>query len=110
MTPPQTATLTSRLHILQEVYQQEYHSEMADRVLDKLIALERDKARRELAELRAVLQSFEQRHQMPSKLFVERFQRGELGDEADFFEWSATCGMCQAVEDRLAKLSAPAAQ
>jgi hypothetical protein len=100
----QTETL-SRIHILREVYQQDYHSAMADRVLDKLIDLERGKAQRELKEYREILDSFEQRHHIPSELFYERFQRGELGDDADFFEWSAMYDIWQAVQERLAKLS-----
>lgn len=102
----QTETL-SRIHILREVYQQDYHSAMADQVLDKLIELERGQAQRELKEYGEILDSFEQRHQMPSELFYERFQRGELGDDADFFEWSAMYDIWQAVQERLAKLSGP---
>jgi len=99
------AETLSRIHILREVYQQNYHSAMADRVLDKLIELERGKAQRELKEYQEILHSFEQRHQMPSKLFYERFQRGELGDDADFFEWSAMYDIWRAVQERLTKLS-----
>jgi hypothetical protein len=100
----QTETLT-RIHILREVYQHDYHSAMADQVLDKLIELERGKAQRELKEYQEILHSFEQRHQMSSELFYERFQRGEIGDDADFFEWSAIYDIWQAVQERLAKLS-----
>jgi hypothetical protein len=100
----QTETL-SKIHILREVYQQDYHSAMADRVLDKLIDLERGKAQCEMKEYREILQAFEERHQMPSELFYERFQRGELGDNADFFEWSAMYDIWLAVQERLAKLS-----
>ncbi len=100
----QAETLT-RIHVLQEVYQEDYHSAVADRVLDKLIELERGQAERELMESWAILRAFEERHQMSSELFFERFQRGELGDDADFFEWSAMYDMCRSVQERLAKLS-----
>lgn len=39
-------------------------------------------------ELRERLRRFEERYQMPSKEFYHRFQAGELGDSADFFEWN----------------------
>ena len=79
---------------------------MADYVLfSKLIELERDKARRELMEYQDVLRSFEERHQMPSALFFERFQQGELGDDADFFEWSAMYDICRSVQQRLSAFS-----
>lgn len=96
----QTETM-SRIHILQEVYQQNYHSAIADRVLDKLITLERDKAQRELLEYTNILRTFEQRHQMPSASFYELFQRGEMGDNADFFEWSAMYAISRSVQERL---------
>jgi hypothetical protein len=33
------------------------------------------------------LKSFEQRYGMDSQTFAARFAQGELGDEADWFEW-----------------------
>lgn len=33
------------------------------------------------------LQEFEQRYHMDSQTFATRFRQGELGDEADWFEW-----------------------
>ena len=33
------------------------------------------------------LKNFEQRHGMDSDTFAARFGQGELGDEADWFEW-----------------------
>ncbi|WP_417914859.1 hypothetical protein [Candidatus Electronema sp. JM] len=71
-----------------------------------MIELERDKAQRELLEQQEILRLFEERHHMPSELFYERFQNGVLGDDADFFEWSATYDMCRSVQERLAKFSA----
>jgi len=35
------------------------------------------------------LQAFEKKHQMSTKTFLERFESGRLGDEADFFDWYA---------------------
>lgn len=102
--------ILKRIHLLQEVYQKDYHPDMADHALDKLIALERDKAQRELKEYTNILQSFEGRYQMQSKSFFERFHRGELGDDADFFEWSAAYDMYQSIQERLATLSSAALQ
>lgn len=39
-------------------------------------------------DLRERLKGFEERYQMSSKVFYQRFQAGELGDSADFFEWN----------------------
>ncbi len=99
----QTNTL-EKLHILEAIYQQGYQSDMANRILDKLIASERDNAQREYTELKTLLQSFEKQHQMSSDDFFHRFHKGELGDDADFFEWSATYDMYRSVCRRLSGL------
>ncbi len=41
-----------------------------------------------LAALIRSLVIFEQRHHMSSADFYARYQRGEMGDEADFVEWA----------------------
>jgi hypothetical protein len=95
----------SRIHILEAVYQKDYQSDTADRVLDKLIELEQGKAQAELKDYKTLLQSFETQYKMSSDDFVHRFHKGELGDNADFFEWSAAYDMYQSVHQRFAKLS-----
>lgn len=41
-----------------------------------------------LAALIRSLVAYEQRYQMPSVDFFARYQKGELGDTADFVEWA----------------------
>ena len=43
----------------------------------------------ELRRIEAQLQEFEQRFRLSSAEFYRRFRAGMLGDDADFFEWSA---------------------
>ena len=54
-----------------------------------------------LSELEMRLKAFEQLYQMQSEDFYRRFQQGQLGDSADFFEWSAVYAMHQSVGERL---------
>lgn len=42
-----------------------------------------------LSDLQDQLKKFEHEHAMSSASFHEKFQSGELGDSADFFEWNA---------------------
>ena len=100
----QNGTL-SRIYMLEEIYRKDYRSAVADRILDKLIELERETAQRDLAEYKTLLQSFETQHRMSSDDFFRRFHNGELGDDADFFEWSAVCDMYRDVRERIVKLS-----
>ena len=56
---------------------------------DLLLRALRAERRLEL-EVRATLERvrrFEERHGMSSEVFLERFRRGELGDEEEYIEW-----------------------
>jgi len=90
-----------KLQYLETLYRQGYRSDVVDQSLDKIIALERAAARRELDDLQQRLQAFEARYQMPSKDFYRRFRAGELGDAADFVEWSVFYEMWESVRERL---------
>jgi len=94
-----------RLQHLQALYRQGYQSDVIDRSLDKLIALERAAAERELASLQERLKAFEGRYVMSSPEFYQRFRAGELGDTADFVEWSAFYEMWESVRERLVVLT-----
>jgi len=96
-------TLTKLRH-LESLYCQGYQSDVVDRTLDKIITLEQAQARRELSELEVSLAAFEQRYQMSSAQFQQCFHAGQLGDDADFFEWSALHDMAKNLHQRLAIL------
>ena len=93
-----------RLQHLETLYRQGYRSDVIDRSLEKIIALERATAQRELAELQERLRAFETRYQMPSEDFYRRFRAGELGDALDMVEWSVFYEMWESVRARLATL------
>lgn len=59
-------TTLDKLRFLETLYHHGYQSDVIDRSLDKMIALELAKARRELTELQARLEIFEQQYQMSS--------------------------------------------
>ena len=71
---------------------------MVDKLLDAALSRHRQRLQRYEAEL----QEFEQRFEMDSPSFYERFHAGELGDSMDFFEWS---GLCELREELLTKIS-----
>ncbi|AKG20109.1 hypothetical protein [Calothrix sp. 336/3] len=49
-------------------------------------------------DLKHRLKEFEEKYQMPSEHFHQRFQAGELGDMMDFFEWNAYYEMLAATQ------------
>jgi hypothetical protein len=98
-----------QLRYLETLYHQGYRSDMIDRSLEKIIALERARAQRELDDLRNRLQEFEARYHMSSEDFYRRFRAGELGDAMDLVEWSVFYDMWKSVLARLEILEAESA-
>jgi hypothetical protein len=94
-----------KLHILEEIYRSGHLTETIDRAIDNLITLERSRVAHELADLQERLRAFEARYQMASDEFYRRYERGELGDSADFMEWSSFCDMERATQRHLDNLT-----
>ncbi len=81
-------------------------SETVDATIDKLMAMERTHAAQELARLEETPHKFEEQYQLSSQEFYRRFQAGAMGDEADFFEWSAFYQMWLSAREQLDLLKA----
>ena len=96
------------LRPLESLYRHGYRSEVVDGALEKIVSLERAQALQELSTIEASLKTFEDAYKMSSCDFHRRFHAGELGDEADFFEWSALYGMAESLRQRLQTLGDPA--
>lgn len=93
-------TLT-RIQSLAYLYETGYQSETVDSTIAKLVTMERNRLERESAALAGRLQFFEQQYHLPSADFYQKFQAGEMGDDADLFEWSAFYQMWLSVQERL---------
>ena len=93
-----------KIHILDKLYQDGYRSNTVDATIDKLIAIERIQIQQETESLTASLAEFEKQYGLSSKLFFEKFQSGQMGDDADMFEWSAIYQMWQDANKRLRHL------
>lgn len=55
----------------------------------------------QIQEINIDLNAFEQQYQMSSEQFYQKFQRGILGDDIDFVEWSAYYQMWHSLQKRL---------
>ena len=75
-----------------------------DVTLDKLLARETARMLDLKARLANELANFEKRYAMKSAEFYARYENGEMGDEMDFVEWSATVEMLANVDKQLALL------
>ena len=100
----QTSTLT-KLQVLETIYQQGYQNELVDLTLEKILDLEREQAHRDMNDLHRELSRFEAHYHLTSEDFYQRFQQGELGDDGDYFEWSACYDMYTTARERLHALT-----
>ncbi len=100
---PKTLT-AKRLHILAELYQQGQVSEMMERTLAKLLRYEADLCQAQLHQLQADLVEFEQKYNLSSREFYQRFQTGQIGDELDYVEWASLVQMVNNLKKRLSLL------
>ena len=77
-----------------------------DQTITKLLDYATARHRRDLEDIAAKLCALEAQFGMTSDLFYEKFHRGELGDEEEFFRWDALVEMQRRVAQRLALLLA----
>lgn len=98
----QTALATEeRLERLAQLERMGLTSSLVAVTIDKLYDHEITEARNKLAGFEAELAEFETQYEMPSAEFFQRFQSGQMGDEMDFFDWSALVQMANNLRSRL---------
>jgi hypothetical protein len=78
--------ILDKLTKLQHLYRDGCNNEVVSLTLDKILAYEREITEKEAAKFREKLEHYERQYQMSSEDFYVRFEKGELGDEMDFFE------------------------
>ncbi|MEE4358593.1 MAG: hypothetical protein V2I97_19150 [Desulfococcaceae bacterium] len=90
--------ILTKFHYLDMLYRSGWQSDIAEQTLNKLFALEKENVTCELAKLNARLENFETRYNMPSDVFYQRYENGELDDCAEFMEWSSFYDMRQTAQ------------
>lgn len=98
-----------KLQSLEQLYRNGYQSSTVDAAIDKLVGIEQMRLEQELARLEERLHQLEAQHHLSSAEFYRLFRAGEIGDEADFFEWSAFYQMRLSTQEQLDVLKLTAA-
>lgn len=77
------------------------------------VSIVKESLRRELALseakvnlIREEIEGFEKRYEMLSEEFVDKFERGELGDDQDYFEWWGLVRGLKKIEEQIGKIKA----
>lgn len=91
-------TVLEKLHVLNETYLDGKEFVL---VLDKLLDSALSEHRLRLARYNRELLEFEHRFGLDSATFYARFEKGDVGDATDYFEWA---GLYELKQDLLAKI------
>ncbi len=95
-----------QIQALVRLYQMGYRSNTVDLAINKLVNMERSRLKAELDGLTGHLRAFELQYHLSSREFHQKFQTGEMGDDADMFEWDAFYLMWLSAEEKLKALQA----
>jgi hypothetical protein len=99
-----TTQILKKLQLLQElVEREETGDEVMEVTVSKLLNYELEKLRGRQSQIREKLTTFEEKYGLKTDEFYQRFQEGKLGDEMDFFEWSALADIYQEISQWLAE-------
>jgi len=93
--------IAKKLHLLEAVAP---NDALLARMLDKVLGAVADQYRQKLAGYRDKLLQLERLHSMSTAIFLERFEAGNLGDAAEWFDWEALAALKAEAENKLAEL------
>jgi hypothetical protein len=103
-TYPTGAATLQRLRALEHLYEQGYQDQVVDLTVHKLLEQQVQKEEGQLAALTSELAIYEERFAMPSAHFFAKYQSGEMGDDADVFEWQVLYKMHQRLQNGFPQL------
>lgn len=93
--------IAEKLHLLETVVPND--AQLAS-MLDKVLGAVTDQYRQKLFGYREKLQELERHHAMSTDIFLKRFEAGELGDAAEWFDWEALAALKAEAEHKLGEL------
>ena len=94
------ATL-EKIRGLEQIYIKGYEDRFLDNALRKIISHQLARDRADLQVLQQDLAELERKYGVSSEEFYEKFQAGQMSDEADFMEWNALYKMTTKLRNRL---------
>lgn len=93
--------ILEQIRNLERLYAAGYEDSFLDRSLRKIVAYQLSRDQEDFKTLEKDLREFEQRYGMDSAAFFSRYTEGQMGDAADFVEWSALYKMYTRLRARL---------
>ena len=100
-----TTQVLKKLQLLQElVGEQKDSDEVLEATVSKLLHYELEKLQGRQNQIREKLTAYEERYHLKTEEFSRQFREGKLGDDMDFFEWSALAEIHQELSQKLAEV------
>lgn len=89
---------------IEKIFEKGLQDNYLPRSIGKIIEYEKEKTSKDIQALRKDIELFEGKYNMSSKEFFERFEKGEIGDKEEYFEWSALFQMYRRSVERFKML------
>jgi len=80
----QSIPLSQKFNLLKMVVDESHIHLIMDKILKEI----KNNHQQNIDRYNKDLKYFESKYEMDSNLFYEKFEKGQLGDEMDYFEWS----------------------
>ena len=91
-------------HLIENLFKAKLQTPFVEQALEKLLRDQISQEELELDRLKPRLVEYEKRYNMLSSDFFALYQKGELGDEIDYFEWNVFYKMYLESQKRIAVL------
>ncbi len=86
---------------LEQLYTEGFRDTFLDTALRKVVARQIARDEADLTRVDMELARFEKQFGQTSDVFYQRFQSGQIADDADMMEWNALCKMRKRIISRL---------
>lgn len=100
------SAVISQLTALEKICQNGLEDSYLEKAINKVVTYEVSKTQKDIKVLNKELSELEKKFNMNSATFFKKWKSGALGDDADFFEWSALYQMFLKAKKRLELLAA----
>jgi hypothetical protein len=89
---------------IEKIFERGLQDEYLSRAIGKIVEHTKERTSSNVHLLKKDLSQFEKKYGISSEKFFNRFEKGELGDDEDYFEWSAIFQMYKRATERLKML------
>lgn len=89
---------------IEKIFERGLQDEYLSRAIGKIVEHTKERTSSNVHLLKKDLSQFEKKYGISSEKFFNRFEKGELGDDEDYFEWSAIFQTYKRATERLEML------